>query len=256
MSSARPSADPAAETARRHVRRRYVAERRFRAYGVAAIAVAIAFLFLLIGSVVIKAASAFHTTEIRLDIFFDPASIDPGGNGAESGFAQGDFAALYRQALVARFPDAKARRDVSDLAATVSTGARFDLLRMVRKDPKIIGTTRSVWLQAAADIDMVAKGSISAATPPEERRVNDKQLAWFAALKASGDVRQAFNARFFTSGDSREPELAGIWGAMAGSFFLIAATLVLSFPVAVMTAVYLEEFAPRNRWTEIVEVNT
>ena len=255
MSDRTVNANPALEAAQRRVRRRYAAERRFRAYGMAAVALAIAFLFLLIGSVVTKAVSAFHVTEIRLEIFFDPAVIDPDGKGALNHFAQADFAQLYRKTLLTKFADVKQRRDVSELVSMVSTGARFKLLRMVEDDPKIIGTTKEVWLPAEADIDMVVKGEIATGTPEAQRRINDKQLQWLAALQSSGDVRQHFNADFFTNGDSRQAELAGIWSAMVGSFFLILITLVLSFPVAVMAAVYLEEFAPKNRWTEIIEVN-
>lgn len=237
------------------MKRRHAAEWRFRTYGIAAVALAIAFLFILIGSIATKAVGAFHATEIRLAIFFDPSVIDPDGTAARNNYVQSDFAQLYRKALMTKFPDVKQRRDVSELASMISTGARFKLLRLVEEDPRIIGTTKDLWLPAAADIDMVVKGKISPETPEAQRRVSDKQIQWLSALRSSGDVGQHFNAGFFTSGDSRQAELAGIWSAMVGSFYLIVVTLILSFPVAVMAAVYLEEFAPKNRWTEVIEVN-
>ncbi len=91
--------------------------------------------------------------------------------------------------------------------------------------------------------------------PELERRVNDRQVGWYDALAAEGRIEKRFNITLFTAGDSREPEQAGVWGAMVGSFFTLMVTLVLSFPLAVATAIYLEEFAPRNRWTDVIEVN-
>lgn len=253
MSDAVAKSAAGSPAGRARMKRRYAAEMRFRLYGIAAIAIAMAFLFLLIGSVGIKAVSAFYATEIRLEIFFDPAVIDPDNAGRPS--PQADYAQLYRKALLKRFPDVKERRDIADLASMVSTGARFDLARMVDRDPKIIGATQTVWLPAEADIDMVEKGQITLSAPESERRVKDSQLKWFSSLQAAGDVEKRFNERFFTSGDSRQPELAGIWSAIVGSFFLIVVTATFSFPIAVMTACYLEEFAPKNHWTEVIEVN-
>ncbi len=91
--------------------------------------------------------------------------------------------------------------------------------------------------------------------PPEARQMSDRQIAWYLALKERGLVEKQFNTTMFSAGDSREPELAGIWGAAVGSFFTLIVTLLLSFPIGVMTAVYLEEFAPKNRLTDLIEVN-
>ena len=92
-------------------------------------------------------------------------------------------------------------------------------------------------------------------TPPESRRMSDRQIAWYLTLKERGLVEKRFNTTMFSAGDSREPELAGIWGAAVGSFFTLMVTLLLSFPIGVMTAVYLEEFAPKNKLTDLIEVN-
>jgi phosphate transport system permease protein len=126
---------------------------------------------------------------------------------------------------------------------------------MVLRDPDIIGRNISVWVPADDDVDMLMKGHFKADVAESSRRLSDKQLAWIEQLKEQGKIRKKFNKTFFTAGDSREPELAGIWGAAVGSFFALLVTLLLSFPIGVAAAVYLEEFAPKNRWTDLIEVN-
>ncbi|MDX1655849.1 MAG: phosphate ABC transporter permease PstA, partial [Candidatus Competibacteraceae bacterium] len=141
------------------------------------------------------------------------------------------------------------------LYALVSTGADFLLRDMVMANPELIGTTRELWLPADDELDMLIKGHIDRDVPEGERRINDQQLEWITRLEEQGRIEQRFNTTFFTSGDSRDPEMAGIWGAVMGSLFTMAVTLTLSFPIGVATAVYLEEFAPKNRWTDLIEVN-
>jgi phosphate transport system permease protein len=112
-----------------------------------------------------------------------------------------------------------------------------------------------VWLTADDDVDMLVKGHAKADLPESERQLKDVQLAWLNALEQRGRVDRQFNSTFFTAGDSREPEQAGILGAVMGSFYSLLVTLLLSFPLGVATAVYLEEFAPKNRWLDWIEVN-
>jgi phosphate transport system permease protein len=125
---------------------------------------------------------------------------------------------------------------------------------MTLKDPGMVGRTVRVALPAAADIDVLIKAGIPV-SPEGRHRVADNQLTWIKALQSQGRIDLRFNWTFLTAGDSREPELAGIRGAVVGSFFALIVTLSLSFPMGVATAVYLEEFAPRNRWTDLIEVN-
>jgi phosphate transport system permease protein len=126
---------------------------------------------------------------------------------------------------------------------------------MVKQDPTLIGTSQSVWLVADDDVDMLIKGHIDLNLPQSDRRIKDNQLAWIQQLQEQGRIEKRFNTIFFTAGDSREPELAGIRGAVAGSLFTLLITLAIAFPVGVSAAVYLEEFAPKNRWTDLIEVN-
>jgi phosphate transport system permease protein len=156
---------------------------------------------------------------------------------------------------MAAFPDVTGRGDRRALFALMSDGAGMQLRDRVVANPDLIGTTQRIWLLASDDVDMVVKGHSDRSIDESRRQMTDQQLGWLAELEADGVVKRKFNRNFFTSGDSTDPELAGIWGATVGSFFMLLVTLVLSFPLGVATAVYLEEFAPKNRWTDLIEVN-
>jgi phosphate transport system permease protein len=233
----------------RGLHKRYRAERRFRVYGLLAIFASMVFLSLLFISIVGNGYTAFQQTFIELDVFFDPEVLD------EQSLANADYQGLVKQSLRNMFPDVSGRHDKRLLYGIVSTGAAFQLRGMVLTNPDIIGQTRSVWVPADDDVDMLMKGHFDRQADQSERRLKDKQLAWIDQLTANDKIEKKFNSTFITSGDSREPELAGIWGAAVGSFFTLVVTLLLSFPIGVAAAVYLEEFAPKNRWTDLIEVN-
>jgi phosphate transport system permease protein len=141
------------------------------------------------------------------------------------------------------------------LRAIVSGGAEFQVRDMVVEDPSLIGQTVSVWVPVSDPIDQLRKGVIDRDLPPERRRVGDREIALFDALVEQGRIRSVFNTTLFTAADSRFPELAGLKGALVGSFYLLLVCFLLSVPIGVSAAVYLEEFAPKNRWTDLIEVN-
>jgi phosphate transport system permease protein len=153
------------------------------------------------------------------------------------------------------FPAVTDRGERRDLYSIISTGAGFDLRDMVLENPALIGTRQEVWVVADDEIDMLMKGHIDRSVSELDRRVKDDQIAWVDKLAADGRVEKRFNSNFFLAGDSRDPELAGIRGALVGSMYTLLLTLLLSFPIGVAAAVYLEEFAPRNRLTDLIEVN-
>jgi phosphate transport system permease protein len=126
---------------------------------------------------------------------------------------------------------------------------------MVVNNPELIGTSKAIWVLADDEVDMFFKGHIPRDVPESDRQVSDKMIGWIDQLAATDRIEKKFNTTFFTAGDSREPEQAGIRVAAMGSMFTLIVTLVLSFPIGVAAAVYLEEFAPKNRWTDLVEVN-
>jgi len=225
----------------------------------AAIAAAVLALVVLLGSVVSNGYGAFVQTQVRLEIDFTAADIGDlrglSGSALEKAAARGDYGALVRNALRALFPDVTSRREIRKLQGLVSSGARALLRQEVVRDPSIVGRTETLWLPAGDEIDMFEKGHIRRDVPEADRRLSDREIAWIDALEESGRLRTAFNSGFFTHGDSREPEIAGIWGALVGSFLTLLVTLAISFPLGVAAAVYLEEFAEQNRWTDLIEVN-
>ncbi|MGH6960312.1 MAG: phosphate ABC transporter permease PstA, partial [Dongiaceae bacterium] len=160
-----------------------------------------------------------------------------------------------KTALQARFPEASSRQDKRDLNDLVSGGAAYELRALVTADPSVIGTTGTVWLTADDNVDMLNKGKMRRDLGEAERQLKDKQIGWFDALAADGRVKKAFNTTFLTAGDSREPEQAGVWGAFVGTILAMLTTLTFTLPLGIATAIYLEEFAPKNRWTDLIEVN-
>ncbi len=229
--------------------RRYRAEKRFRLYGITAILLSMVFLSMLFISITANGYTAFQQTFVQLDIFLDPDDIDT------QVLQNANYQAMVKNALRDMFPDVKTRGDKRQLYDMVSTGAAYQLQDFVRKNQQRIGSVVQLWVPADDDVDMLIKGHIPRDVPETERRIKDTQLSWIDRLLEQGRIEKRFNTTFFTAGDSREPELAGIRGAVTGSFYTLIVTLLLSFPVGVATAVYLEEFAPKNRWTDIIEVN-
>jgi phosphate transport system permease protein len=241
------------------LRRRHVAERRFRRLGIAAIGTAVLALLVLLASIFANGYTAFQQTRIRLDVHFDAETFGPleglSRDELEQAVAGVDFGALVRDALRASFPEVADRRDVRRLQALVSSGARTWLSDRVLAEPGLVGRSVSVWLPADDEVDMLVKGKVPRDVPEADRRLDDAQLRWLEALERDGRVRRFANWGFLRSGDSREPELAGVWGAVVGSFLTLLVTLAIAFPLGVAAAVYLEEFAPHNRWTDLIEVN-
>ena len=233
----------------RGLAKRYGKEQRFKIYGLIAVVISLSFLALLFFTIFSKGSSAFLQTFVKLEVFFDPTFID------RDDPTSSNFPGLVKKTLMNEFPDVKKRREKKALYSLISSGASFQVQNLVMEQPALIGRTIPVWVPADDDVDMLLKGHIERNVPENDRRITDQQLAWIDKWLREGKIAKRFNTAFFTSGDSREPELAGILGALVGSILTLSLTLMLSFPVGVASAVYLEEFAPRNRWIDIVEVN-
>ena len=231
--------------------RRHRAEKRFRRTGIAAIVIALSVLALLFTSIAIRGAGAFTETTITLDVYFDTGKIDPERLGEQATIARANYQGLARNALNMLFPAIEGRRQLRSLNRLISSGAGLQLRNMILEDPSLLGTTQQVRLLATSDVDSFLKGEI----PRDTRRLSNNQRNWIDALVANGRINRRLNMTLFTSGDSREPEQAGILGAVVGSFFTLAVTLFLSFPIGVMAALYLEELAPKTRLTDLIEVN-
>lgn len=232
--------------------RRRRSETLFHVAGMLATAVGIVFLGMFFADLLAKGASAFLQTFIRLDVEFSADTLAPDG---ELDLAYADFDGLVRAAIQSEFPEVTGRTDRRALSQLVSIGAGYQLQQMMAANPDLVGTTQSVWVPASANVDMLIKGNIDPTVDESMRPMSDQQIAWVGKLRQSGDLRRQFNSALLSNGDSREPELAGIKGALMGSFYMLVVTVLLAFPVGVAAAIYLEEFAPRSRWSDLIEVN-
>jgi len=241
---------------RRTLQKRYAAEKRFRAYGIFTIAASLGFLVILLFSIISKGLPAFTQTFVKLDVMLDADSLGVGDSPDRAELRAANYGGVVKKTLRERFPEVKSRKDKKALYKLISTGAQYELFDRIIANPQLIGTTLSLWVPADDELGTIIKSKEDLNNPDSiVTRLNDKQIGWAKQLQDAGELQVRFNTTFFTNGDSREPELAGIRAALMGSAFTLLITFALSFPIAVAAAIYLEEFAPQNRWTDIVEVN-
>ncbi|MEG9861311.1 MAG: phosphate ABC transporter permease PstA [Parvularculales bacterium] len=245
--SAAPSSSSLVEQRLSRLRRRHAADRLFRLYGISAIILTVLILILLLGSIVYGSLPAFSRTEIRLDVRVDTA--------VSSSESRGSYQKLVRGALHDLFPEVEGRREHRQLNRLISAGAGQTLRNALEDTPVTPGDTITVWVAASADVDTYVKGLVDSTVPEANRRLDDQSLDWVKKLQTDGRIQTVFNTAFFVNGDSREPEQAGIRGAVMGSLLMLLVTLLLAVPIGIPAAVWLEEFAPRNRWTDLLEVN-
>lgn len=251
MTDYRPATDDLKAAVARRLKARNAAERRFRLYGRIAIAIALGFLILLIGRIVQQGWSTFIDYRLTTQVYLDPARIDPADPGGAS------YDLLIAEQLLKRIGVADdeygSRSDaMKDL---LSGDLGFQVMDRVKADPGLIGKTLTLSAPLKADAGLYFKGQIKRASPEEERPLSDAQLDWLDKLDAMGLVKSGFNTTFLSRSDSTEPEQAGVLGAVVGSALMLILTAALAIPIGVLAATYLEEFAPKNRWTDLVEVN-
>lgn len=248
-----PERFPVNGRADRHLKKRYRAEARFKAIGLLSVLMGLCALLALFVQIVSSGLGAFHQTYIELDIVFDEEVLELSDVSDQTMFSVANFDGLVQEALKQRFPKVASRRDRQLLYRMVSIGAGFDLRDDLSENPQLFNQSRRYWLLADDDIDTYFKGLL--AGDAYTGRVNEKQVAWVDDLFASGQIKTRFNTLFFTSGDSAEPEMAGIRGALVGSLLTLFITFILSFPIGIAAAIYLEEYADKNRLTDFIEVN-
>lgn len=242
---------------RKSLHKRHAKETRFRWFGRLAVAFGFLMVVILFADIISKAYPAFYQNWVKIDVELNrdwlelPADIDQTIGSDQLKYAS--YFTAINKSLYRTFPEASSRQDKRQLKKLLSSGAEFDLRDKVIADPSIIGKTISVWLLADDDIDTYLKSDYVAGKA--SGRISEKQATWIDKLVKSGNIETRFNTLFFTNSDSREPELAGIRGALSGTILTMIVTLVISFPIGVSAALYLEEFAPKNRWTDLIEVN-
>ncbi|MCB5201406.1 phosphate ABC transporter permease PstA [Neorhizobium sp. T786] len=240
------------------IKRRYAAERRFRIYGIAAISFGLLFLFLLLWSVGSKGYTAFQQTMITIPVEFSEQIIDKDNerDTDPTKLMTANYPVVARNALAAALgADPGDRQQMREIGRMLSEGVRSQLRNMVVADPSIIGTTQTVSLLAAGEIDSALKGQMNLDVPEANRRISDQQVGWMEQLTEAGALAKEFNTGIFFNGASSRPEAAGVGVALIGSLYMMGIVLVLSLPIGVAASIYLEEFAPKNRWTDLIEVN-
>ena len=252
MSASSRKSRPTALHVQEGLARRRLKESVFRLCGIAATGVGVVFLGFFFVSLIGQGAPAFQQTYVRLEVHLDPGQLLADGQYA-SGTA--NFDAVIREGLRDLFPDVTSRQDQRALNRLISIGAAFDVQRLVDADPSLIGQIVTIEVPAASNVDLLIEGRVDRNLPESQRPLSDQQVGWVDQLLEQGVIKRRFNTNLFTNGDSREPELAGVRGALIGSFYMMIVTAMLAFPLGVAAAIYLEEFAPQNRLTDLVEVN-
>ena len=248
---------------RARIERRNASERRFRQLGVVAVAIGVLALVVLMTSIFTGGLSAFRQTYISLDIFLDPAKLDKDGTrdrGAIAKISTFGYAPLIETALVAAMAEkgvAVEGLNAKTAAEMISKEAPADLRKYVLADPSVIGQTVRFDLLAGGRIDGYYKGRVSMESAQLDRNVSPEQLMLADKLREAGILTTKFNWGFFTAPDASDtrPEAAGLGVAIIGSAYMMLIVLVLSLPLGVAASIYLEEFAPQNRFTDLIEVN-
>ena len=233
---------------------RYSAEKRFKLYGVFAVSLALGAVIFLLFTIFSTGYSAFWRTEFQVEIQFNGDYLGITQESSDLEVRKANFLGLFRKNIAEQNKDFP-RRELRKLFAMFSESAADDLREMVIQNRSILGTTQKLKVLASSSVDMIVKGQAPREIEEKRRVLNDFQLELLDRWTAEGRRSSSFNHRFFTNGDSRSPELAGLGGAIAGSFWTLMVCLILSFPMGVAAAIYLEEYAPKNQLTEIIEVN-
>ena len=224
------------------------AEKRFRRYGVAAVLFGLSCVLILFVDIVSKGHSAFLQARVQLPVVIDAERL-----GA-SELEQGNYQLLLKDALQREFPDVSGRRQKRELNNLLSSGAGYQLRQLVLQQPDLVGSTINLWVALDDDADVYVKNRNSAG-PEQINRLSERQKHWLDQLVEADKLQLKFNDSFFSAGDSREPEQAGIRGALMGSLYTLLVTFALSFPIGVAAAIYLEEYATPSRLTDIIEIN-
>ncbi|MEH6449186.1 MAG: phosphate ABC transporter permease PstA [Oleispira sp.] len=234
--------------------RRRAAETRFRLYGMASVFFGMLCLVVLFTDIASKGASVFQQTSLATEILLDSDYLDLTKDSSADEIRFANFEGLIKRHF-AKSLKPKGRKAKRELFKLISPGAAWQLQDLLLANPTLINTTISIELLMDDDVDQWFKHDQDLAKDEMNNRLSEQQLGWLNTWIETERLDSHFNTLFFTNGDSREPELAGIHGAIKGTLLTLMVTLLLSFPIGVSAAIYLEEFAPRNRMTEIVEIN-
>ncbi len=244
------------EDSQKRIARRYAAERRFKAYGLAAILFGLAFLFALFSTILVRGYTAFTQSAFTLNVDLDKNAFGSSSPPSQNDILMADYTKLANRALfVALGVEPANRADAKAAAALLSANADTQIRKAVSADPALIGKTVPFTLLAHGNVDTLMKGHFDRTVPENRRQLSDKQLGWLDKAAESGMLSKHFNTGLFTYGASSKPETAGVGVALVGSLYMMAIVLLIAVPLGVAAAVYLEEFAPKNLLTDAIEVN-
>ena len=228
--------------------KRHRAEKRFKAYGLISLVAAASMLAVIIGSMAYKAIPAFNNYTLNLE-------IDMSNQSSNSTIEDINYRGLLRDSLFSLFPEIEDRSEKRKLSKLISSSSSYNLQDFIIENPSYINKKFYFNVLFTDDSDLFYKGYVDTSLPESERRIDDDEVLWLEYLYSLGRVKNKISSNLFLNGDSREPEVAGFFGATIGSLITIFVTLILSFPVGVFTAIYLENFAVKNRLTDFIEVN-
>ena len=243
--------------------KRYKKEKRFILLGRVAVSLTIIFLVILLGSILLKGISGFYTTNIFLQTNLSQEIIDPEDKKNVEEIYKSSWRKIARNSIydvLSEFNKSKnidkiSRKDKRDFLKLFSRSSEFYIRDFTLKNLDSIGKEVKISIPSSSLVDQFLKGKINIAVNEDDRPINDKQILWINFMVENKMIERKFNINFFYKGDSRNAEEAGILGAIVGSFFVILVAIIVAFPVGVMSAIYLEEFAPKNKITNIIEVN-
>ena len=231
-------------------------EKLFEIYGIVAILFAISMLLILFASIFSKGYSAFFQTRIILDIELQEQVVDPDGARNIDLIRGANYTKLINNSLY-DIMDIDSSHPKAKEISSISTYNNMLLIRdYVVSNPDQIGTIKKFNLIASDDVDQYIKGNITVTGISENnRKISNFQVDAIKKLESNGNVLKVFNKTFFTKSDSREPEVSGILGALLGSFYCLLVALFVAVPLGVFSAIYLQEFAKKNKFTDFIEIN-
>lgn len=235
--------------------KRQKSEKNFKLFGLIGIICAVSFLIIILTSIIIEGKKAFVSTYIKLEVFFDSKIIDPDNTKEDSVIKSANFNEIITKSILENFPEVTDRKEKIKLSTFISSSAEDELIKLIMLDKALIDQKKELWLLASSTIDVIHKNPDMLNFPEDERLIDDKESKWFQWFLSEEKIKFSTNKNFFSNADSTEPEQAGIWGAFVGSFLTLFVTLILSFPIAVAAGVFLEELAPKNKFTDFIEVN-
>ncbi|AEQ50350.1 phosphate transport system permease protein PstA [Pelagibacterium halotolerans B2] len=259
------------ERVRKSLARRHRSETMFRWAGILSIAAALGFVAILFGMIISKGLPSFWQSTVHVEVYFDPELIEGGPQPQRQDSASdadhraamvqwqrdvtlSNWNAIVDTALRTSAPDFEI--ETRDLLELVTSAARFQLRDRYFADPDVLGQTVPVTILASANTDNWLKGTIDRSQPDSRQQLSASTRQLADELLAEGVISFDFAWHIFTNVDSRSaPASAGLAGAFMGSLYMMLIVIVLAVPIGVASAVYLEEFAPKNRWTDLIEVN-